>query len=292
MPSHIDILCGDYYNAVVANQRAIEVDQVFAARDGEMNEYSLYRAHNVHFKMYAAMFLGQYHTAMEAVDQMATLAHQDLIAIKGDMAWLTDVLEAMYLDEVACVDPLWQVARDSGRTFPEDTDLFLNTATMLRYARAIAFATLHRFDEADAERDLFKIAQANIPEEQYFFQGNPCEEIFKVAEAMMNGEVEYHKGNYDVAFDHLRQAVYLDDHLLYGEPWAWMMPTRHALGALLLEQGHVEEAEAVYPCRPGAGWRSVPPDAAPQQCVEPAWLCHLSRTAGQAGRSRCHARPA
>jgi hypothetical protein len=25
-----------------------------------------------------------------------------------------------------------------------------------------------------------------------------------------------------------------------------MQPTRHALGALLLEQGHVEEAEAVY----------------------------------------------
>ena len=34
--------------------------------------------------------------------------------------------------------------------------------------------------------------------------------------------------------------------LLYDEPWGWMQPTRHALGALLLEQGHVEEAEAVY----------------------------------------------
>jgi catechol-2,3-dioxygenase len=34
--------------------------------------------------------------------------------------------------------------------------------------------------------------------------------------------------------------------MLYDEPWAWMQPTRHALGALLLEQGHVEQAEAVY----------------------------------------------
>src|SRR4029078_11788421 len=34
--------------------------------------------------------------------------------------------------------------------------------------------------------------------------------------------------------------------LLYDEPWNWMQPTRHALGALLLEQGQVEEAAAIY----------------------------------------------
>ncbi|MGB2202374.1 MAG: hypothetical protein ACPH5G_13675, partial [Pseudooceanicola atlanticus] len=32
----------------------------------------------------------------------------------------------------------------------------------------------------------------------------------------------------------------------YDEPWGWMQPTRHALGALLLEQGQIEEAEAVF----------------------------------------------
>ena len=63
---------------------------------------------------------------------------------------------------------------------------------------------------------------------------------------MLDGEIEYRRGHYDAAFAHLRRAVELDDNLLYDEPWAWMQPTRHALGALLLEQGHVEEAEAVY----------------------------------------------
>lgn len=246
MPSHIDILCGDYYNAVVANQRAIQVDMEFMKREGEFNEYSLYRAHNVHFKMYAAMFLGQYRTAMEAVDQMAILAHADLIRMKGEMAWLTDTLEAMYSMKSHVLIRFGKWHEVLAEPLPEDESLYLNTTAMLRYARAIAFATLHQFEEADAEREAFKVAQENIPPEQYFFQGNPCEEIFKVAEAMMNGEVEYHKGNYEVAYDYLRQAVYLEDHLLYGEPWAWMMPTRHALGALLLEQDHVEEAEAVY----------------------------------------------
>ncbi len=44
----------------------------------------------------------------------------------------------------------------------------------------------------------------------------------------------------------LRDAVALEDALPYDEPWGWMQPTRHALGALLLEQGSVDEAEAVY----------------------------------------------
>jgi hypothetical protein len=63
---------------------------------------------------------------------------------------------------------------------------------------------------------------------------------------MLTGELEYRRGNFDLAFAHLRRAVELDDSLPYDEPWGWMQPTRHALGALLLEQGHLAEAEAVY----------------------------------------------
>ena len=40
--------------------------------------------------------------------------------------------------------------------------------------------------------------------------------------------------------------MHRDDNLNYTEPWAWMHPPRHALAALLMEQGRYEEAEAVY----------------------------------------------
>ena len=56
-------------------------------------------------------------------------------------------------------------------------------------------------------------------------------------------------------FAHLRQAVALDDNLPYDEPWGWMQPARHALGALLLEQGRVEAALAEY--RADLGFDSV-----------------------------------
>jgi hypothetical protein len=60
------------------------------------------------------------------------------------------------------------------------------------------------------------------------------------------GELEYHKGNHEVAFEHLREAVQRSDSLHYSEPWPWMHPPRHALGALLMEQGQHAEAEKVY----------------------------------------------
>jgi tetratricopeptide (TPR) repeat protein len=63
---------------------------------------------------------------------------------------------------------------------------------------------------------------------------------------MIRGEIAYRKGKFDAAFEHLRGAVKRDDALNYDEPWGWMQPARHALGALLLERGEFVESEAVY----------------------------------------------
>jgi tetratricopeptide (TPR) repeat protein len=75
---------------------------------------------------------------------------------------------------------------------------------------------------------------------------NESRDILAVAAAMLEGELAYRREKYAEAFAHLRRAVALYDTLQYSEPWAWMQPPRHALGALLLEQGHVVEAAQVY----------------------------------------------
>ena len=70
---------------------------------------------------------------------------------------------------------------------------------------------------------------------------------------MLDGEIEYRRGNYKQAFEHLRKSVDLDDGLDYSEPWGWMQPARHAYAALLLEQGHLQEAADVYKADLGLG---------------------------------------
>lgn len=69
---------------------------------------------------------------------------------------------------------------------------------------------------------------------------------FRVARAMLTGELEYRKENYGAAFSYLRQAISAEDNLLYSEPWGWMFPVWYPYAALLPEQGHVEEAAEVY----------------------------------------------
>jgi tetratricopeptide (TPR) repeat protein len=70
--------------------------------------------------------------------------------------------------------------------------------------------------------------------------------LLAVAEEMLEGEIAYRRGEHNAAFTHLRAAIALEDALPYDEPWGWMQPVRHALGALLLEQGQAAEAEAIY----------------------------------------------
>jgi tetratricopeptide (TPR) repeat protein len=113
------------------------------------------------------------------------------------------------------------------------------------YARAVAYAATGRVEESVAEQGLFEDAQKKVPETSKLFQ-NTSRDILKVAESMVRGEIAYRKGAFDEAFDHLREAVRRDDALNYDEPWGWMQPARHALGALLLERGELVESEAVY----------------------------------------------
>src|SRR3981081_3543417 len=78
------------------------------------------------------------------------------------------------------------------------------------------------------------------------FFNNMAHDVFGVAEKMLDGELQYHLGNHEVAYEHLRESVRRDDNLEYIEPWAWMHPPRHALAGLLMEPGHYREAEQIY----------------------------------------------
>jgi hypothetical protein len=129
--------------------------------------------------------------------------------------------------------------------FPDDAELYSYTTAMLRYARTVALANLGKITEASAEKELFLAAKKSVQEDRAVFN-NPCSEILLVAEQMMLGELAYKAGHTNKGLEHLRKSVQLDDELLYDEPWGWMQPTRHALGALLIDSEFFYEAEAVY----------------------------------------------
>ncbi len=243
MPTHIDVLCGDYERAMRDNARAAAADDRFFESGGEAEFYTLYRAHNHHFRVYAAMLAGNKHAALQSTEQLEAVIPDELL--RKEVPPMADWLEGFLAIRVHVLVRFGEWDELVGSKLPDDPQLYCTTTAMIHYGRAVAHASLGDLDSADRERELFKARAATVPESRTLFN-NICIDILAVASAMLDGELEYRRQNYDVAFEHLRRSVALDDGLPYDEPWGWMQPTRHALGALLLEQRRTEEAREVY----------------------------------------------
>lgn len=243
MPTHLDVLCGDYRRVVSDNSAAIVADEKFHARSGSMNFYTLYRSHNYHFKIYGAMFLGRSRTALDTAAQLEASIPEDLLRVQSPP--MADWLEGFLAMRVHVLIRFGRWADILQLPLPADPELYSVTTAMVHYARGVALSATGRTDEAEDERRLFRDAVARVPETRMLFN-NTCADILAIASAMLDGELEYRKGNFDAAFTALQRSIDLDDNLPYDEPWGWMQPTRHAYGALLLEQGRVAEAEVVY----------------------------------------------
>ncbi len=242
MPTHIDVLCGAYHDVVHWNQQAVIADQKYFQAAGAYNIYSGYRLHNYHFVIYGAMFLGQLDPALKAERGIWDTPEEMLRIESPPMA---DYFESFFVfkPKILVRFGLWDQA--AAMELPEDQDLFCSLTAFTLYARGVANAALGRVEQALEEEQSYLAACARVPDSR-LMHNNRVVDLLEVGKFMLRGEILYRQGDYDAAFDALRHAVHLEDTLPYDEPWGWMQPVRHALGALLLEQGHVTEAEAVF----------------------------------------------
>ncbi len=148
--------------------------------------------------------------------------------------------------------------------------MYCTTTATIHYGRGIAYAATGQLLQARAEQAALAAAYARIPESRYLFN-NTSRDILAIAVAMLDGEIAYREATIrGSVLTLLRHAIALDDALPYDEPWGWMQPTRHAYGALLLEQGHVEEAGRGVRRRPGIGRHLA---AAPANTPETSGAC-------------------
>ena len=270
MPSHIDAWVGQWKEAIDCNIAAVEADDRYVEITGNESQfYKFYRMHNHHFVVWCAMFEGQYGTALKyARKAVETLPAGD--ANSGVQFMLAGVIPmgAIFLESYVTMP--WHVMIRFGKwdeilnePLHTDRDVFPAAIATQHYARGVAYASMGMVPEAEAEQVLFKEALQNpalagrVLHNNLMYQEpseGPC--ILLVNDAILDGEIEYRRqylakengqdADFTVAFDHLRRGVDLSLNLAYNEPWGQMQPVRHILGALLLEQGEVEEAEEVY----------------------------------------------
>ncbi|MEM9604339.1 MAG: tetratricopeptide repeat protein [Pseudomonadota bacterium] len=243
MPTHIDIQCGHYHDALFWNLKGIEADLKFANRNGRINFYTSYRIHAYHFAVYSAMFLGQYAPAMTAAEDMMSEIPERLL--RKTSPPMADMLEGYFSIKTHVQIRFGRWHDIVSAPLREDQALYCHTTASQHYAKAVAHAALGDVPAAESARQDFLKARAHVPDSRRI-HNNRCVDLLDIAAEMLDGELEYRKGNHDVAFTHLQKAIALEDGLNYDEPWGWMQPVRHALGALALEQDRLDLAEQAY----------------------------------------------
>lgn len=238
MPSHIYARVGRYADAAQSNADAVAADRAYFALVPEQKLYAMYYGHNLHFLAYASMMAGNYADAIQAARELERDMPEGALKeyaglIEGIMPTTLHVMIRFGKWEEVLQEPVFEGEHRKV------------SRAVRHYARAIAHSALGDPDAARSEIELFNEAADAIPEDWYIFN-NQVSTVLPIARLMVEGETHWREGNQSEAFEKLREAVELEDQLVYDEPPAWMLPVRHALGALLVAGGKFAEAEEVY----------------------------------------------
>lgn len=240
MPSHIDVLLGQWEKAIVANTRAVEADRRTRERFGSPRGFLwLYFGHNRHMLAFAAMMTGRSELALSHMNAL-------LAELPADEEWsqnwgfLRDYFGPMKMEALVRFGR-W----DEVLAAPEPAEGLPISRAMRHAARAIAYAAKAEPAKARAEQQAFAAARAKVPAEA-FFGNNAASTILDVAEAMLDGEILLREGRDEEGLARLREAVRREGLVRYDEPPDWIIPVRHALGAALMNLGRYKEAEQVY----------------------------------------------
>ena len=237
MPSHIYINVGRYDDAIRVNQRAVELDDEYMAAYGRPTFYLNYYAHNIHFTSFGAMMEGRKRLALEYVDKLAQVAPDPVIEM---FAPFIDGMNALRM-HVYIRFGMWEEIL----AYPEYAEFRKASRTIRRYARTVALANLGRTEEARLELARFDLAAAETPEEWYI-AFNPCQTVFGLARRVAEAEIYWREGDAARAISIMKDTLATEHELVYTEPPPWMIPIRHALGAIQLASGDALGAEQSY----------------------------------------------
>jgi tetratricopeptide (TPR) repeat protein len=239
MPAHIYQRVGRHADVVSSNLAAAKADEDYIAQCRAQGLYPLgYYPHNVHFIWMGATAGGQRKLAIDSAHRLASaIPHEAL----GNVPILQGFL----------VVPYWALVRfgqwdtilaDKG---PHHQTPFTRAAW--RYARAMALTAKGRLEDAERELEQLTLLVSD-PEmkKQVTFSANTGHAIMRIAPDVVAGEIAAKRKEWDKAALHLERAIRYEDALIYQEPADWHAPVRQNLGAVLLEAGRPDEAEAVF----------------------------------------------
>ncbi len=239
MPAHIYMRIGRYADSYEANRLASLADEGYIAQCQAQGIYPLlYYPHNVHFLTWSAMYQGRRAAALSA-------ARRVYAAIPGNLEG-----EGIRPYEQFVSQPLIVMARFGDwegvvtESRPPETAKYWTG--IWHYARGLARANMGDRRSAENELDALRNLADEPGMDDYITGRSDAQSLLNIAVEILAGEIAANSNSNQAAISHLERAVRMQDGLIYSEPPEWYFPSRHYLGAALLEAGYAAEAEVVY----------------------------------------------
>ncbi|MCZ6889170.1 MAG: hypothetical protein O7H39_11800 [Gammaproteobacteria bacterium] len=238
MPSHIYMRVGRYADSFEVNRRAGDADAAYITQCSAQGIYPLnYYPHNLHFKVWAAMFQGRSDVAMQGAREVQSKVPRDMSG------------NSFGAFETFLSQPLYVMVRfgrwDEALAEPKPGQGKRFMTGVWHYARGMAFANTNERKKARRElRTLRALIDALPADYAIGFAAAPT--LLNIAANLLAGDIAATNDQFDDAIALLARAARLEDSLRYSEPPDWYFPTRHMLGAVLLDGGYPREAEVIY----------------------------------------------
>lgn len=239
MPSHIFMRTGMYQEAALANERAAKADRAYIAACQVQGFYpGMYYPHNEHFLWWAYTFQGRKAESLEKAAEIVALASSPMCG--------TPVAEKQRFTHLALLTAVrfadWEAILASAQPPAEEA----LDRVMWHWARATAYSARGDAEassrEAKAARELADGGAVAAMDNVYL----PAINIAGIAAHLAEVRAALARGETEAGVAALHEAVALEDAMPYMEPAFWFYPTRHTLGAVLLELGRAAEAAEVF----------------------------------------------
>jgi tetratricopeptide (TPR) repeat protein len=247
MPAHIYQRIGRYADASEANRRANEADQRYLDTVDPPGYYGFYVSHNYGFLAYSASMEGRSAESIEASRKSAAQMPRDMVCGMPGMDFFV-------------AEPLLVLVR-FGRweqilAEPKPDAKYPVLMALWHHAHGMALAATGKTTEARADLAAIRDIETSIPEEMLTGL-NAGRMVLELAARVLEARIADAENSAD-AIALWEAAVSLEDQLAYNEPADWFYPTRHYLGAALLDAGKPKAAIEVYEAdldkHPRNGW--------------------------------------
>jgi len=255
MPSHIYIRSGYYNTGAQVNERAVKgyynyLDKFAAVAGNSL----LYLIHNLHMQATCANMDGRYKQSMKASVDCRNSFDSSWQGIAG--------YNGIFIQYVYMQPFLTQIRFGKWKELlgaPQPAPSYAYANLLWHYGRAMAYARKHDFENAAEQFKLFEKVKLDpalkTPAPSY---ANTAFVSAGVAENILQGVIAEEKNHLVESVNFLRNAVVLEDSMIYNEPKDWVHPARQYLGNVLCKAKRYSVAEVIYKndlkINPNNGW--------------------------------------